>query len=414
MTAQPSPAETAQAPRATALRPGLILIGVLLVATNLRAAITSLGPVLRIVQGDQQLSSVAASVLVSVPLIAFATFSPIAPKVAAKLGLERALGAALLLLAAGVVLRSTPPQPLLWAGTALLGVAIAMLNVLLPSLIKRDFPTRIGPITGAYTAVQSGVAAIAAGIAVPLAGQQSSGWRLSLGIWAGLALLALGLFAPQLRRSARGVTTSAGPGASRARAPWGSALAWQVTFFMGLQSLAFYVLLTWLSSIEQAAGTSPAAAGFHQLLFNLFGLLGSLVCSALIHRLPDQRPIAVGGSLLLMAALTGLLLVPGAGVIWAVIAGFSSGITLALALSLFGLRTRHYAEAGALSGMAQAVGYTLAALGPIAIGAVHDATASWTPALTIMLALVAVQVVFGALAARPRTIVQAHIPTVPE
>ncbi|WP_326950800.1 MULTISPECIES: MFS transporter [unclassified Amycolatopsis] len=398
------PARTALSPRATLLRPGLILAGVLLIATNLRAAITSLGPVLGIVQDDQGLSSVAASVLVSVPLIAFATFSPIAPKVAAKVGLEHALGAALLLLAVGIVLRSTPPQPLLWAGTALLGVAIATVNVLLPALVKRDFPARIGPVTGVYTAAQSGVAAIAAGIAVPLAGQQSGGWRLSLGVWAGLAVLALGVFAPRLRRFTRIVTPSAGPGASGTRSPWRSALAWQVTLFMGLQSLAFYVLLTWLPSIERVVGISSAAAGFHQLLFNLSGLLGSLLCSALVHRLPDQRPIAIGGSLLLMGALTGLLLAPGIAVIWAVIAGFSIGITLTLALSLFGLRTRHYAEAGALSGMAQAAGYTLAALGPIAIGAVHDATASWTPALAILVALVVVQTVFGALASRPKTL----------
>ncbi len=401
------PAEAVPSPRTTYLRHALILIGVFLVATNLRAAITSLGPILGIVQDDQRLSSVAASVLVSVPLIAFATFSPIAPKVAARLGLERALSAALLLLAAGIVLRSTPPQPLLWAGTALLGVAIATLNVLLPAFVKRDFPRRIGPITGAYTATQSGVAAIAAGIAVPLAGQQSSGWRLSLGIWAGLAILAFGVFAPQLRRSRPIVTTSAGTGASqpaRTRMPWRSALAWQVTVFMGLQSLAFYVLVTWLPSIEHAAGISPATAGFHQLLFNLFGLMGSLACSALIHRLPDQRAIAVGGSLLLMVALVGLLLAPQLAVIWAVIAGFAGGITLALALSLFGLRTRHHAEAGALSGMAQAGGYTLAALGPIAIGAVHGATASWTPALAILVALVVVQAVCGALASRPKTI----------
>jgi CP family cyanate transporter-like MFS transporter len=400
MTAQSGPAVPAEtAP--TPLRPALILFGVFLIAMNLRAAITTLGPILGIVQVDQRLSSVAASVLVSVPLIAFATFSPIAPRIAARLGLERSLGAALVLLAVGVVLRSTPPQLLLWVGTALLGVAIAILNVLLPSLVKRDFPDRIGPITGAYTAVQSGVAAIAAGIAVPLAGQESGGWRLSLGIWAGLAVLALGVFAPQLRRSTRVVATAAGAPAR----PWKSALAWQVTIFMGLQSLAFYVMVTWLSSIEHAAGISPATAGFHQLLFNLFGLLGSLACSALVHRLPDQRPIAIGGSLLLIVALVGLLLAPGIAVLWAIIAGFAGGVTLALALSLFGLRTRHYAEAGALSGMAQSAGYTLAALGPIAIGAVHDVTASWKPALAILVVLAVVQTVFGALASRPKTIV---------
>lgn len=401
MTARPGPAAPAAPERPTPLRPALVLIGVLLIATNLRAAITTLGPILSLVQADQGLSSVAASVLVSVPLVAFAVCSPIAPKVAAKLGLERALGTAVLLLAIGILLRSTPPQLLLWTGTVLLGVAIAILNVLLPALVKRDFPTRIGPITGAYTAVQSGVAAIAAGVAVPLAGQQAGGWRLSLGIWAGLALIALAVFLPQLRRSAAAPALARTTGAAR---PWTNALAWQVTVFMGLQSLAFYVLVTWLSSIEHAAGISSVTAGFHQLLFNLSGLAGSLVCSALIHRLPDQRAVAIAGSLLLTAALTGLLFAPGIAVLWAVLAGFAGGTTLALSLSLFGLRTKDYSDAGALSGMAQSAGYTLAALGPIAIGAIHDATSSWTPALGVLVVLALVQTVFGALASRPKTI----------
>ncbi|MBB1160269.1 CynX/NimT family MFS transporter [Amycolatopsis dendrobii] len=382
------------------MRPALVLAGVLLIAMNLRAAITSLNPVLGLVQADQGLSSIAASVLVSVPLIAFAGCSPIAPKVAAKLGLERMLGAAVLLLAVGILLRSTPPQLLLWTGTALLGVAIAILNVLLPALVKRDFPARIGPVTGTYTAVQSGVAAIAAGVAVPLAGQEAGGWRLSLGVWAGLALVALGVFLPQSRRSgAAPLVRTAG-----VVRPWTSWLAWQVTVFMGLQSLAFYVLVTWLSSIEHAAGISSMAAGFHQLLFNLSGLAGSLVCSMVIHRLPDQRPVAIAGSLLLTVALTGLLVAPGVAVLWAVFAGLAGGSTLALALSLFGLRTRNYADAGALSGMAQSAGYTLAALGPVVIGAVHDAASSWTPALGVLIGLALVQTVFGGLASRPRTL----------
>ncbi|GAB3371690.1 CynX/NimT family MFS transporter [Amycolatopsis echigonensis] len=398
MTARPAPAAPE---RATPLRPALVLIGVLLIATNLRAAITTLGPILSLVQADQGLSSVAASVLVSVPLIAFAVCSPIAPKVAAKLGLERALGAAVALLAIGILLRSTPPQLLLWTGTVLLGAAIAILNVLLPAFVKRDFPTRIGPITGTYTAVQSGVAAVAAGVAVPLAGQQAGGWRLSLGVWAGLALIALGVFLPQLRRSAAAPALAPTTGAAR---PWTNALAWQVTLFMGLQSLAFYVLVTWLSSIEHAAGISSVTAGFHQLLFNLSGLAGSLFCSALIHRLPDQRAVAITGSLLLTTALTGLLVAPGIAVLWAVFAGLAGGSTLALALSLFGLRTKNYSDAGALSGMAQSAGYTLAALGPIAIGAIHDATSSWTPALCVLIGLALVQAVFGGLASRPKTI----------
>jgi len=177
------------------------LIGLLLIGANLRAAITSVGPVLGIIQQDQSLSAVAASVLISVPLVAFAIVSPLVPAISAQLGLERSLAAALAALAIGIVLRSAPPQPLLWVGTLLLGVGIALLNVLLPALVKRDFPQAIGQVTGTYSAVQSACAALAAGLAVPVAGESPQGWRLALGIWAGLALIALAVVIPRLRRS---------------------------------------------------------------------------------------------------------------------------------------------------------------------------------------------------------------------
>ncbi len=215
----------------------------------------------------------------------------------------------------------------------------------------------------------------------------------------------MGVFAPQLRHDTRPLA-SAEPSTAERRtsALWTSALAWQVTIFMGLQSLAFFVLIAWLASIERAAGISRTSAGFHLLLLNLFSLFGTLLCSRLIHRLPDQRPIAIGGSALLAAALAGLLVAPSLAVLWASLAGLSCGVTLVLALSLFGLRTRHHVQAGALSGMAQSVGYAIAAIGPILIGAVHQATSSWTPALTILIVLAAVQAGIGTLASRPKTI----------
>jgi CP family cyanate transporter-like MFS transporter len=380
-----------------------VLLGILLVAANLRAAITSVGPVLGFIRVDQHLTAVAASVLVSAPLVGFALASPLAPPIAARLGLERTVVLALAVLAVGIAVRSIPPLPLLWIGTALLGAGIALGNVLLPSLVKRDFPHRIGPVTGAYSASQSAMAALAAGLAVPLAGGGAGGWRLSLGVWALLAVVALVVLAAEHRRSAADrLEPSGGAPAARARAPWRSALAWQVTVFMGLQSFAYYVLIAWLSSIEQAAGIAPATAGFHQLLLNLFALLGSLACSAAIHRLAGQRSLAVGGALLYVVALLGLLIAPGLAALWASIAGISAGANLVLALSLFGLRTRDHDRAGALSGMAQSVGYGLAALGPLLIGAAHDATGSWTPALILLLAFVVGQGAFGALASRSR------------
>ncbi|MYM19574.1 MFS transporter [Brevibacterium sp. 5221] len=427
----PPESEAAASAARPRVRGALALVGLLLIASNLRAGITSVGPVVGLIRADQHLSAVAASVIVSTPLVAFALVSPIAPAVAARLGLERALGLALAILACGIVLRSTPPQLLLWVGTALLGVAIALLNVLLSALVKRDYPDRIAPITGLYASVQSAMAALASGLAVPLAGEHPSGWRLALGVWAGLALIALAVFAPRLRARPHPPTVlahaAAGPAEARAdagapvpasasaagshrartraRAMWTSPLAWQVTLFMGLQSLAFYVLIAWLSSMEQSAGITAAQAGFHLLLFNLCALVGNLLCSSLTHRTSDQRLIAAGCSLVLIGAYVGLILAPQAGVVWACASGFAGGATIVLALSLFGLRTRDHAAAAALSGMAQAVGYAIAAVGPILIGALHDAAGgSWTPGLLVLIGAGALQLLFGVLASRPRMV----------
>lgn len=421
-TARPTtgPATGPGSPRAKRRRPAgglspvLVIAGLLLVAGNLRAGITTVGPVLAELQKDLGLSSLTASILISLPLLAFALVSPIAPAFARRLGLERALAVALVGLAVGLVVRSLPGLPLLWIGTGLLGVAIAVLNVVLPALVKRDFPTRIGQVTGAYSAVQASFAALAAGAAVPVAALTAWGWRLPLGMWAGLALIALGVMAPQLRRRTVVPPTEddvsleealpAGAAGPRGRSPWGTALGWQVTAFMGLQSVGFYIFITWLPSIEGAAGVSASAAGVHQLLLNAFGIGGSLLASTLIPRFRDQRLLAVVGPVLFALAALGVLLAPQLGGVWASLAGVAGGSSIVLALSFFGLRTDHHTQAAALSGMAQSVGYILAAAGPIAAGALHDATGSWTPALAILVGLLGLLAVFGYLAGRARVI----------
>jgi CP family cyanate transporter-like MFS transporter len=319
--------------------------------------------------------------------------------------------------------RSLPGLPQLGTGTAPLGVAIAIVNVVLPALVKRDFPHHIGPVTGLYSAVQSVFAAIAAGVAVPIAGASDSGWRLAFGIWAGLAIIALGVFAPQLRlRSVPDEGDDAderggadGDAARRSvlapqvptfgtRSPWRAALGWQVTLFMGLQSVCYYVLVTWLATIEHSDGIPAATAGLHQLLFNALGIAGSLASAALIPRSADQRLLAAIAPAFLLAAVLGLLFAPGLALIWACFAGVSCGGTIVLGLSMFGLRTSDHTQAAALSGMAQSVGYLLAAAGPLAIGALHDATGSWTSGLIALLVITVAQGVFGVLAARNRLI----------
>lgn len=393
---------------ARTLSPALVLAGLLLVAANLRAGITTVGPVLGELQQDLGLASLEASVLISLPLVAFAIVSPIAPAVASRIGLERSLGIALAALAVGLVVRSLPGLPLLWIGTALLGVAIAVLNVVLPAVVKRDFPKRIGQVTGAYSAVQAAFAALAAGVAVPVAGASALGWRLPLGMWAGLALLAIVVMLPQFRRtthlSAQDLADAEHPDLSGLRSPWRSAIGWQVTAFMGLQSLGFYVLITWLPSIEASAGIDRASAGLHQLLLNGAGIAGSLAASALIPRLRDQRWLAAGSSALFLGSVLGVLLAPQLAAGWAVLAGIAGGSNIVIALSSFGLRTSHHAQAASLSGMAQSVGYTLAAIGPIAVGLMHDVTGSWTPPLLVLAGLVCLTVVFGFLAGRDRVL----------
>lgn len=393
----------------------LIIAGILLVAGNLRAALTTVGPVLSNIRDDLGLSSSAASFLVSLPLLAFAVVSPFVPRVALRLGLERTIAVALGVLAVGLVVRSTPPTVLLWVGTLLIGVAIAVLNVVLPSWVKRDFPTKIGQVTGAYSAVQSGFAAVASGVAVPVAGFTGLGWRLPAAMWAGMALIAVGVLLPLMWREAGEtteeatdapglVTTDTGHAAHPGPPLWRSLLAWQVAAFMGLQSTNYYVLITWLPSIEQDAGISDTTAGLHLVLFSIFGIGGSLGCSALLARLRNQQVLGACIALVLVVANLGIMLAPGATVVWACVAGIGGGSSIVFALSLFGMRARSHRTAASLSGMAQSLGYILAAVGPVAVGALHDATGSWTPPMAVLLVLSGCLVVAGLLAGRDRTV----------
>ena len=393
------------------LRPGLVLVGLLLVGANLRASITSVGPVLDELRDELALPSAAASALISLPVLAFAAVSPFAPALARRLGLEQTLGLALGVLATGIVLRSLPVAGLLWVGTILLGVAIAVVNVELPALVKRDFPERIGQVTGTYSAVQAVFAAAAAGLAVPIAGSTESGWRLAIGVWAGLAIVALAVFAPQLRRrdvvpaGADDLVLEAPSERDRgSRSPWRSALAWQVTAFMGLQSVCYYSLITWLPTIERAMGIGAAEAGVHQLVFNAAGIIGSVVASALIPRFRDQRLLAGVGAAVIGLALVGILLVPALMVLWATLAGAAGGLCIVIALSLFGLRTRDHGQAAALSGMAQAAGYLVAAAGPIVVGALHDLTDGWQASIALLIAVDVLLVVAAQFAGRRRLV----------
>lgn len=393
--------------RARPLRTGLALVGVLLIGANLRAGITVVGPLIGEVRADLGLSSVAASALIGLPLLCFALFSPFAPGLARAIGLERTIGAALFLLAAAILLRSMPWSPGLWTGTVLLGFALAHMNVLLPVLIKRDSPRDTGRATGAYSATQSAFAAIASSIAVPVAGLTDWTWRFSFGVFAGLAIIAFAVFLPQML-SARGHGSGAGeqpaesPPAPEFRSPWKSGLAWTITISMAVQSALFYCVITWWPAIEQANGVSAEAAGAHLGILQFCGIAGNLIVASIIQRRAgDQRALVVVLVGMNAAGLGGMLLLPGLAIVWSAILGLSMGGMIVFALAVFGLRTTHHRQAAALSGMAQSIGYLLAAFGPLAIGAVHDETGGWTIPLLILLGMQAVQLLTAWRAARP-------------
>ena len=385
--------------------PLLLITGIMLVAANLRAALTSVGPLLEQIQQQLSLSATSAGLLNSLPLILFAVLSPVTPSLAKRMGIERTLGMALLLLVGGIVLRSLPQTSMLWLGTVLIGAAIAFANVVLPTLVKRDFPGRAAAMIAGYAAVMSLVAATASGLAVPLAALNNLGWRFSLLCWSLPALLALMVWLPQLRRpaaSATADTSALQPAPSRS--PWGSALGWQVALFMGLQSITFYTIIGWFSAFAASHGTSPQQAGFELFIYQVVAIAANFVMVFILPRARDQRAIALCSSLLIFTGVAGLLLMPANSLVWLIFAGLGAGSSLVLALSFFGLRSSHHHQATQLSGMAQSVGYLLAALGPTLFGLLHDLTQGWRLPLAILLGLTLLQMLFGILAGRNRII----------
>lgn len=391
-------------------RPVLAVVGVLMVAACLRPAITSLGPVLDRIGAGNGLGPGSEGLLAALPLLAFAVVSPLTHRLGGRLGMDRTVLGALALLIIAILLRSSGGSALLWIGTLLIGIAVAINNVLVPAVVKRDFAGRIAATTGAYTAIMNTFAAIASGIAVPLAGLDlapAGGWRTSIGIWALPAAVALVLWAVRMR--AVGDTGEVGADVVRTIDPsgphhsiWRSALAWQVTLTMGLQSTVFYTMVNWLPSIEADAGVAPATAGLHLFLYQAIGIVAALVASALMSRTADQRLIASMINIPILVAFAGMMIMPGLLTVWAVLAGLTSGGSITVALALIGLRTRLAADTARLSGMAQGVGYLLAAGGPVAAGWLRQTTGSWSPVIVMLIVLTVLQGGAGFLAGRNR------------
>ncbi|HCH9282407.1 TPA: CynX/NimT family MFS transporter [Salmonella enterica] len=379
----------------------LLIAGILMIATTLRVTFTGAAPLLETIRSDYGLSTAQTGLLTTLPLLAFALVSPLAAGIARRFGMERSLFAAMLLICAGIALRSLPSAALLFAGTAIIGCGIALGNVLLPGLIKRDFSQHVARLTGAYSLTMGAAAALGSALVVPLA-LHGFGWRGALLMLMLFPLLAFLIWLPQWR-----TTRSANLSSSRAlheRGIWRSPLAWQVTLFLGLNSLIYYVIIGWLPTILISHGYSEAQAGSLHGLLQLATAAPGLAIPLILHRFNDQRWIAVLVSLLCAVGAAGLWFVPGQAVIWTLLFGFGSGATMILGLTFIGLRASSAHQAAALSGMAQSVGYLLAACGPPVMGKLHDASGSWYLPLSGVTVLAIVMAIFGLYAGRDREI----------
>jgi len=377
-------------------KPWLLLLGLILVALNLRPALSSMAPVLGQVSDGLGLSAAQAGLLTTLPVLCLGLFAPLAPMLARRIGSERVVLGILATLALGIVLRSTLGTTGLFLGSLLAGASIGIIGVLLPGIVKRDFPQHAGTLTGVYTMALCLGAAMAAGATVPLAHAFGDSWAPALGFWMLPAILAMLVWLPQARNG-HGVHKVA----YRVRGLWRDPLAWQVTLYMGLQSSLAYIVFGWLPSILIGRGLSPTQAGLVLSGSVIMQLFSSLAAPWLATRGRDQRLAIVVVMLVTLCGLFGCLYAPLSGLWgWAVLLGLGQGGTFALALTLIVLRSRDAHVAANLSSMAQGVGYTLASMGPFAVGLVHDLTGGWSALGWVFAVLGAGAIVFGLGAGR--------------
>ncbi|MGB6008997.1 MFS transporter [Castellaniella sp.] len=381
-------------------RPGdTSILGVMLIAMSLRAPITGIGPLIGAISADLGLGGAAAGALVALPLLAFACASLVAPALGQRLGVERSLFASMVILVFGILLRSGGGAAALFAGTAAAGLAIAIGNVLLPTLLKQGFADRAASLTAAYVLAMSLAAGVASVVAVPLSLAWS--WRSSAAAMLVIPLLAAIVCLPL---PARALRKGRGTAAVSARCVWRSALAWQVALYMGFNAVVFYVCIAWLPAILIKAGYSPREAGALHGLLQAVSLFPALVMGPLLKRRANQQGLGSAAALLSLAGLVGLLAWPRWSVAWVALLGAGTGMGVILGLAFLNLRTGSAGMAAALSGMTQCIGYLLAAAGPILAGMSREFTGDWRAALGACAALCLAMVALARGAGRARQV----------
>ncbi|MCI2808255.1 CynX/NimT family MFS transporter [Eoetvoesiella caeni] len=388
----------ASAAASRSLRPKLMLIlALFFVAANLRPVLISLGPVLDSVQASLDLSGSGSGLLITLPILCFAGFAPFVPRLLRYWPAERLILWALLVLAAGIAVRSLFGITGLFAGTFISGASISVIMVLLPSIIKDHFPSKAGVMMSLYSTALCLGAAIAAGATVPLQNIPGSSWRWAMAFWLVPALLSALVWRPHIppRQPQQERRYSRTP---RLRS---SLLAWQVTLFMGLQSAVAYCVFGWLPFILIDRGLNQVTAGLVLSISLGIQLISSMLAPWMATRGRDQRSTIVLMLTMSLSGMMGLIYAPLAQVwVWSIVLGLGLGGVFSIALALLVLRSPNPQVAAALSGMAQGVGYAIAAVGPFALGLLHELTGDWNGVALLFAAFIIGGGIFGMGAGR--------------
>jgi len=382
----------------------LLVVAVTAAGFNLRTAVTNLPPLFPDLQTKLHLSSAELSLLAATPVVFFGAAAAFAAWLNRRFGEEVVLLAALAVLTAGLLLRGAAPSVMLFPGTVLAASAIAILNVLLSSMIKRRRPDRAGALISTYLTALCVGGILASLLAVPVYNASGGSVSLALGVWAIPAALAMLLWLPQLRHRAAGVTRRPAPAQIKPAhlKVYRHALAWQVMAFMGLQSLLYYAALSWLPTMFQDRGTSAVTAGNLLALMGVGNLVGALIVPVLAHRAGSQRSLVAPSMAAMGVGLAGSLWAPlGSAAFWVSALGIGQGACLGLAIVFMLARAPDPGTAASLSAFAQSAGYLVASAGPLELGLLHSATGGWNIPVALLLVLCGCGLVVGVYAARP-------------
>lgn len=371
----------------------VLFLGILLVSFNLRPSITAVGPLIPMIREDLGLSNGWVGFLTTLPLLTFATFSLFSASIGKKLGNPQAILFALFLILTGTVIRVLGGSDILFIGTGLTGIGIVICNVLLIPLIKNRMPSKIGIVTASYTTGMTLFAAIASGISAPLAIDLGFGWKGSLLSWAILLVLGIIIWIPQLRFKAAPRKLSEEEVKVNV---WKSNLSWQVSLFMGVQSLLYFTLISWLPDMMISRGLSAVEAGLLVSIMQVIGLLGAFFAPIIAVKFKDQVGIVWVLGLMYVAGFSSLFShTLSVNLVGLAFVGISLGSSVSLAYTLIGLRTKNERTTAALSGMVQSTGYYLAALGPLLFGIAFDIFHNWNFLIYLMIACSVLFIYFG-------------------